>query len=207
MDALKLVPQLFFDLIARVIPGAVGLFLIIWMWPDCRWSALLSHVAVNHLDKDNAFAFAFFVPLGLGYVIGHLIAPIGKWLRQLTAREPVTEPWRQYDWLRVHRPDAGALAAKIRAEYTMHFSLAAAFLLGLLIGIYSAIVVPDAVSNPWWRLIALISLMALSLYRGHETVKTFCSSVNNLYAVAQERVPPPGPPWSDEQPPPGGSSS
>ncbi|WP_273457647.1 hypothetical protein, partial [Nevskia ramosa] len=117
------------------------------------------------------------------------------------------EPWRQYDWLRVHRPDAGALAAKIRAEYTMHFSLAAAFLLGLLIATYWTFVSPDAASNPWWRLIALIGLIALSLYRGHGTVKTFCASVNDLYAVAQERIPPPDPPWSDEQPPPGGGST
>lgn len=207
MDVLKLIPQIFFDLIARVVPGIASLLIFACVWPGCDWACFLDHSAAGHLNEMNVFAFAFFVPLGAGYVIGHLIAPIGKWLRQLTEQEPVTEPWRQYDWLRVHRPDAGALAAKIRAEYTMHFSLAAAFLLGLLIAIYSTIVLPVPVSIPWWRLIVLSGLTALSLYRGHETVKTFCGSVNHLYAVAQERVPPPAPPWSDELPPPGGSSS
>ena len=148
-------------------------------------------------------AFAFFVAIGAGYVIGHLIAPIGNWLRRATTTGPVAEPWHQYDWLRVHRPDAGALAAKVRAEYTMHFSLAVAFLLGLLLSLYSLVTIgsPSAV---WWQPVALLLLLGLSLYRGHETVETFCASVNHLYAVSQERVRPPDPPWSDEQSASGG---
>src|SRR5207237_1000509 len=37
--------------------------------------------------------------------------------------------WEQYDWLRVNKSDAGALAVRIRAEYTMHYSCAAVIFL------------------------------------------------------------------------------
>lgn len=199
MDVLKLIPQLFFDLIARVVPGIVCLVLLTCLWPGLDWKGFLNTVSADQLDKENIFAFVFFVPLGVGFVIGHLIAPIGKWLRKITTRKEVAEPWRQYDWLRVHRPDAGGLAAKIRAEYTMHFSLAAAFLLGLLLALYGLLL---ATPEPaWWNPVVLFALMALSLYRGHETVDTFCGSVIHLYTVAQERVRPPDPPWTDEPPP------
>jgi hypothetical protein len=56
----------------------------------------------------------------VGFVLGHLIAPIGKTLGSWVRHPGFKAPWREYDWLRMHRPDAGALVAKIRAEYTMH---------------------------------------------------------------------------------------
>src|SRR5215813_6122454 len=127
MDALKLVPQLFFDLIARVVPGVVLLVLFSLITPGMSWETTLNLAAGGKLDKGNAFAFSLFLPLALGYVLGHLIAPLGKLLGRATT---ANEPWERYDYLRVHLPDIGALTAKIRAEYTMHFSLAAAFLLG-----------------------------------------------------------------------------
>ena len=199
MDALKLIPQLFFDLIARVVPGVVAFMLLALLWPGCDWTLVLETASGGWLDEGNVFAFAFFVPLGAGYVMGHLIAPIGRMMRELTKPKPVAEPWRHYDWLRVHRPDAGALAAKIRAEYTMHFSLAAAFLLGFFFALYGVLTLESA-NAAWWKPAVLFALLTLSLYRGHETIDTFCSSVNHLYSVAQERVRPPDPPWSDAEP-------
>ncbi len=199
MDALKLIPQLFFDLIARVVPGVVAFMLLALLWPGCDWELVLESAAGGQLDEENVFAFAFFVPLGAGFVIGHLIAPIGKWLRAITTRTKVGEPWRHYDWLRVHCPDAGALTAKIRAEYSMHFSLAAAFLLGLAFALYG-VWPPQSENAAWWKPAVLFALLVLSLYRGHETVQTFCASVNHLYAVAHERPRPPDPAWTDEEP-------
>lgn len=195
VDAIKLIPQLFFDLIARVVPGVVTLILLVWLMPECEWSCMLNATAGGKLTDNNAFAFAFFIPLGAGFVIGHLIAPLGKWLRTATQRAALREPWRNYDWLRVHRPDAGALAAKIRAEYTMHFSLAAAFLLGFAGAL--AMRWLGYAPKSWIETAVLFLLTALALYRGHETAKTFATSVGHLYDVAIEEIPEIVPPKSD----------
>jgi hypothetical protein len=201
VDALKLIPQLFFDLIARIVPGTVVFMLWVWIWPGITWAGLLDTVAAKHLNDANVFAFAFFLPLGLGYILGHLVAPLGKWLRKWSARKEIVEPWRHYDWLRMHCPDAGSLAAKIRAEYTMHFSLAAAFLLAVVPAATRAYAAA-APNVDWWLPVVLVALALLSLYRGHETLDKFCQSVHHFYAVGQERIPPPDPPWSDQEPAP-----
>jgi hypothetical protein len=188
MDLFKLIPQLFFDLIARVVPGVVGLVVIAWIAPKWDWASMLEAAAAGQLSEENVFAFAFFVPLGAGFVVGHLLAPLGKLLRICTQRKAVTEPWREYDWLRTYKPDAGALAAKIRAEYSMHFSMAAAFGLGLAGGALLQWL-PVQTQRHWSELLLLLVLMALSLYRGHEAVTTFKTSVAHFYSVAQDDVP------------------
>jgi len=188
MDALRLVPQLFFDLLARVVPGVVLLVVVAALHPSRSWPDLLDIAAGHKLNADNAFAFAFFVQLGLGFVLGHLIAPIGKTMGGWVRHPGFKAPWREYDWLRMHRPDAGALVAKIRAEYTMHYSLAAAFAIGLVAGIAMyALGTPGA--PPGWSLAALAVLAALSLWRGRDTEKTFADSARQFHAVAQDELP------------------
>lgn len=192
MDVLKLIPQLFFDVIARVVPGVVALLLFVWLFPSCEWSCMLNATAGGKLTENNAFAFAFFIPLGAGFVIGHMIAPFGKRLRVATQRSNVREPWHKYDWLRMHRPDAGSITAKIRAEYSMHFSLAAAFLLGALGTL--ALRWFEYPPKPWLATATLFLFTALALSRGHETVKTFATSVGHFYDVALEELPEKAPP-------------
>lgn len=188
MDALRLIPQIFFDLLARVVPGVVMLVIATFLCPKAGWYDLLMLAAGGKLTAENAFAFAFFIPLGVGFVLGHLIAPIGKTMGGWVRHPGFKAPWREYDWLRMHRPDAGALAAKIRAEYTMHYSLAAAFLIGLAAGIYLHVYYTPGAPSPGC-LVALAVLTALSLWRGRDTEKTFSDSARQFYAVAQEELP------------------
>jgi hypothetical protein len=187
VDALKLIPQLFFDLIARVVPGIVALFVFGFLISDCSRSCVVGLNLDFEAIKTIGSALVFFGLTGAAYVVGHLLAPIGKWLRTATQRKVIQEPWRKYDWLRVHRPDAGALAAKIRAEYSMYFSLAAAFFLG---AVFCALLPAFSYASKSWLSVGfLIVLGALSLYRGHETVGTFSGSVNHLYEAALSEIP------------------
>jgi len=189
---------LFFDLLARVVPGVVLMVIVSALHIDGDWKKWLNAAAGDHLGPENAFAFAFFIPLGVGFVLGHLIAPIGKTMGAWVRHPGFKAPWREYDWLRMHRPDAGALVAKIRAEYTMHYSLAAAFTIGLVAGT-AMHALGTAGAPPLWGLIALATLTALSLWRGRDTEKIFADSARQFYAVAQEELPvlPPMIPTSD----------
>jgi len=128
MDVLKLVPQVFFDLIARMIPGgALLLGLEVGSGNRDLVSSLLALAAPNaELQKS---AIVWLVVMGSTvYALGHLMAPIVRLLEK--RHETIPEHiWEHYDWLRLHRPEAGALVARIRAEYTMYGGFSVAFLL------------------------------------------------------------------------------
>ncbi len=216
MEALKLVPQIFFDLIARVVPGAVALLIVNLEVPGC-WSSLLGSLSANQLDSDNATVFVFMTLLGLAYIIGQIVAPLGKLLEKIgpqikslaylfaegvdpkrpvisAFREELGNPaaydsscekviWYWYDWLRLHASDAGALTAKIRAEYGMYYGLSAVFVLG---AIGNLITERSLGSVPWpWVIFTLIVLAVLMFIRGRDTDMTFRKSVCNFYYVAK----------------------
>ena len=184
MDALKIIPQLFFDLIARSIPGVVALFLAtVVAGPHLTWHDLLNQFAGGKLDPKNVFAFAVFGPLGIGFIVGHLIGPFGKLIEDIFAERPRDDIWLDYDYLRVHHYDSGALAAKIRAEYTMHFSLAVVFALSSA-GILVQACRPTHPSIWFAGLFALLA--ASSTRRGASTKRTFANSVTNLVAAAKQ---------------------
>lgn len=56
---------------------------------------------------------------------------------QVTVEQDSKAVFVWYDWLRVNDPDAGARAAKIRAEYRMHSQNAVAFVMALAIHLAS----------------------------------------------------------------------
>jgi hypothetical protein len=85
MDASKLIPQLFFDLIARVVPGSLAIIMI----------AIAANIKLGKLITDfwdGAQAIqesGLFLGLGFflaAYLIGHLISPIGIWIEEQVIR-------------------------------------------------------------------------------------------------------------------------
>jgi hypothetical protein len=198
MDALKAIPQLFFDVFARIIPGLVAL-VVLHGNGIMRWDRVLSLLAGEQLRDSNAFGFAVLAALTGAFVIGHLLSPIAKALEAAATfyseifreglndafkdsafkpRKGVEIDWVKYDWLRVKKPDAGALAVRIRAEYTMYFSLSAVFLAAVLGPDFNSIhfVIP-------WRFVFVAAALVLMM-RAHQTKQTFAKSVVNLYTVS-----------------------
>ena len=82
-----------------------------------------------------------------------------------------------YDWLRKNASEAGALSAKIRAEFTMHNALSVAFL---------AITVMACFAEEYWWAVASGLATPLMAYRGATTEKTFQSTTRKLYKAAEK---------------------
>jgi hypothetical protein len=218
MEALKLIPQIFFDLIARVVPGAVAILLLDLGIPGF-WAALIGGLSANKLDSTNAAVFVFMTLLGLSYVIGQIVAPLGKLLEKVgphidslaylfaegvnpkrpvisILRDELGNPdayvrscekviWYWYDWLRVHQPDAGALTAKIRAEYGMYYGLSAVLTLGT---IGEFLIRRSVGSLPWPGVVLTLIVLAVFMFmRGRDTDWTFRKSVCNLYYVSKHK--------------------
>ena len=195
MDVLKIIPQLFFDVIARVVPGFVALFMLSWLEP-CAWASIfgtMSRMSGGKRDEWPTLSIVFGA-----YVIGHLISPGAKLVQKLTERYPASgktfrTSWialnsepdakkmlkpdpEHYDWLRVKSPEAGGLAAKLRAEFTMYNSLALIFVAFSV----RTLVAHDCPSLGF----ALAAAGFLMAARGRETQDTMRKCVENFYSTA-----------------------
>jgi hypothetical protein len=89
MDALKIVPQAFFDAIARVFPGLLALFLIAWFEPGawCTVSDALNRLLGNGSDTLSPFALIF-----MAFAIGHLMSPGTKLVQYVAEKYPKIPP-------------------------------------------------------------------------------------------------------------------
>lgn len=206
METLKLIPQVFFDLLARVVPGCVGLISYIVMCGK-PWGTIVSYL-FGYTFAEKSTTLSFFIFLGTGFVIGELISPAAKLVQRINEGKfpksfkaykamrqkdkleklemkkdgfKFSEKKLRYDKLRFEKSDIGALCAKIRAEFTMHNSLSVVFLI-------------DALYYPWsilpfnWLVLVSIFLLALlTAYRGRTTNKTFNETVAKFVQILNEK--------------------
>lgn len=189
MEALRLIPQAFFEFFARLVPGAVAL--VIWMalFGGARcWQNILEAFAAGHLDESNVSGIAIFVATGMAYVLGQLIAPLGKAAQraselaasifaskriQVRNSEPLAAAGEDYDWLRANRPALGELVAKIRSEHTMFYSLAAIFAVAAVASITNR-------SIDWGVTMIMVVAMIACAVRGYSTRVTMRQTARKL---------------------------
>lgn len=85
MDALKQIPQAFFEFFARLIPGFVALTLWMGLFGGAgQWPDVLNAVVAGRLTDENIVSVALIMGLSVCYVAGQLIAPFGKLVQRLT---------------------------------------------------------------------------------------------------------------------------
>jgi hypothetical protein len=175
MELGKLIPQVFFDLLARSVPGTVVLGSWIVLLGRDRWSDLLNALLGGYLDSSNVVAIATLTFFFLSFLVGHILAPFAKGVQRLNERTLVDKDpcaGKRYDWLRAHHGDAGALCAKIRAEFLMYDALSIAFLVVAAMAILTS-AVPLA--------IAAVLAVPLMAYRGAETARTYQKTVGQFH--------------------------
>jgi hypothetical protein len=178
MDSLKLIPQIFFDLIGRVVPGALGVVACLLL-SGTTWESWLSATLGTSL-ATNSLPVAILMFLAAAYVVGQLLSPVAKLVQRIGelkyfGKAPKADG---YDWLRLHHREAGAFCAKIRAEFTMHNGVAAVLFV-------SAVVYP--LRGEAWRWSVLIGLVfggLLAAYRGRTTRDTFNETVAKFAKAA-----------------------
>lgn len=206
MEALKILPQAFFDFIARIVPGLVALLLLSWIEPE-TWDAVT--VALGRFAGNPCARIPLWLLLGAAYVAGHLLSPATKLVQRVTERYPRIEIeiekgkekekdgpkkriWYRtnskieakefktdsvkYDWLRVHSPAVGDISAKLRAEFTLYNSLSAIFFLFAVWTVMHRQILCAGVLFVFGLLMAA---------RGRETEDTMRKCVDNFEAAAK----------------------
>ena len=187
MEFGKLIPQIFFDILTRFVPGAVLLCSWIVFLGRDDWRRLLDSLLGGNLHDDNALPVSMLALLFLSFLLGYLLAPFTRGMQRLNeapplvtkvtrrrwfANDPDAEP--RYDWLRAHQPAAGALCAKIRAEYTMYYALSAAFL--------AVAVMASASGAVAWALASLLAV-PLTAWRGAKIEETFQDTTRKFHSA------------------------
>ena len=186
MEFGKLVPQLLFDILTRFVPGAVLLCSWIVFLGRDDWRRLLDALLGGNLHDDNALPVSMLAVAFLSFLVGYLLAPFTRVVQRLNeapplvaratrrrwfANDPDAEP--RFDWLRAHQPAAGALCAKIRAEYTMYYALSAALL---------AVAVMASVSGAFaWALASLLAV-PLTAWTGAKIQETFQDTTRKFHS-------------------------
>jgi hypothetical protein len=187
MEFGKLVPQIFFDILTRFVPGAVLLCSWIVFLGRDDWRRLLDALLGGNLHDDNALPVSMLAVLFLSFLLGYLLAPLARGMQRLNEVPPlVTKGTRRrwfandpdaearFDWLRAHQPAAGALCAKVRAEYTMYYALSVAFL---------AVAVIASVSGAFAWAIAGLLAVPLTAWSGAKIEETFQDTTRKFYSA------------------------
>lgn len=178
MDSLKLIPSIFFDIIARVVPGIFAIFSYVLIYHH-NGTCYLDNQAIKAL-LTNSGAWILFTVLFFfaAYIIGQLISPFAKAIQrvgEMKVFKPTKKaPKRAYDRLRLNRKEAGSQCAKIRAEFTMHNGFAVVFILSS--------VMYHIVIDKWQGSIffILFSLALVTAIRGRTTRDTFHETVRKF---------------------------
>jgi hypothetical protein len=185
MDALKIVPQVFFDLIARVVPGLTAIVLLLSI-VDCTRAALtiflFKILTGTPFDNEYPSGLVAISALITAYIVGHLISPFTKLVEDLGRKIPKKiekASSENYNWLRLHEAEAGALCAKVRAEFMMYDGLAVVFFASAV-----AVVIKDQTCRHVLWAVALAFVALLMGYRGRRTYETYGEVVNHLYNAA-----------------------
>jgi hypothetical protein len=155
--SLGIIPNVYFDLIARVIPGCFFLFAISRVSALNPLKSIIDAFMPYDKVRESSTAWILIV-ISTGYVVGHLLSPFVRFLeerpKRLRSLEETSDShfakiawkcsppfWRcepaqasgdlqkNYNRLRSQDPGLAALAIRIRAEYTMYggFAVALAF--------------------------------------------------------------------------------
>lgn len=187
MDSLKLIPSVFFDAIARVVPGATAIvaFLLI---SGRTWSQILENTLGSPFAERDSLLTATGLLLFSAYVVGQLIAPFAK-LAQRIGEWKWFKPKPKaasgaYDFLRLHYKEAGSQCAKIRAEFTMYNGLATVFFASSVSYLMFTSI------REWRVLIILLGATLATGIRGRTTRDTFEQTVSKFAKATTFPKPP-----------------
>jgi hypothetical protein len=230
METLKLIPQLFYDLIARVIPGLTAIAAFSFA-ADIKMGMLLSGLFEGSKTLQESTFVLSTTAIFCAYLIGHFIGILSDLFERRIARklfpsffhnlksaitatdgryspelknffikkigfnqkkvDPesisdgiyTTSIFVWYDWLRVNDPDAGARAAKVRAEYRMHGGISVVMILTIIMHGFS-IVFKNSTFNIYLIVVSSV-IGAFSLWGLARTYRMFQWNVMNQYYVTK----------------------
>ncbi len=94
MDTLKLIPQLFYDLIARVVPGSVAIIMVVVAVAADELGKLFKDFWDGNQTIQGSALFWGLGFLGAAYLTGHILPSISEWLEEKVTRRLFPNDYR-----------------------------------------------------------------------------------------------------------------
>lgn len=124
-SAIFTIPQLFYDIIARIIPGIIfilGVIIIITGYEETIKD--IKTLIVHNKDKNISILMFLFLTLPLAYITAYFLAGIHHLctclpLKKLYAKIKIDKEKYKYDYIRIMNPGIAAVIIKKRAEKRM----------------------------------------------------------------------------------------
>ena len=208
-QAFGVIPNAYFDIIARVIPG---LLLLIGINRVTGLNLVTVVASIFASEKVSESTTAWILIVGTtGYVLGHALSPVvrflesrpgllGKpdarthyflppfWRSEKASKKSRTKLQKQYNTLRSTNPSAAALAIRIRAEYTMYGGFALCLAITILLDLLNRVWPLNAGRVRTWHFTHLgffelaicIVGVPVMLYRHFHTWEHFRDTVEEL---------------------------
>jgi len=184
MEALKVVPEIFFDAIGRVVPGSAFIVLCLTLSDEAAscWQSFFHVVLASGGEPSSAFVA---ISLAVAaYTVGHVMSPLTKLMQRIGEAYPTKLKKAdsfKYEWLRTHKGDVGAHCAKLRAEFTMYNGLAAT---SLVFSVWMFVTQATLSQRQSIIVVILVVLGVFMLSRGRAGKETFRVSIDNFYEAA-----------------------
>lgn len=190
MEKQPFVPNQFFDIFARMVPGAaLILALRLLTGRDVQTPVLRMFVPASLEDQVVPWLI---VMVTLTYTLGHLLSPLVKGLdaigRVAKPKWLLEHETERYNRLRFKYAATLTVATRIRAEYTMYGAIAAALVIAELVlvkrWLSSAAFSPANVTWSWHAATAVIC--ACLIFRYYDVHQRFCKTLSGFEAAAEE---------------------
>ncbi len=196
------IPQIFYDIIGRIVPGAM--LIIIGSILFVNEDDLLALVKTIFLDSEISSLFVFFVFILASYFIAILMGSFGFFIKFKEWEEQSENKYSEnyfkdkintekkmvsliYDALHIKYPQAAARCAKLRSEKLLCRTLISG--LAIFFVIWGLRYLFASVEFSWYVITILpFSALALFLFHQHLNIRLEYLLSNHWYIMKQERV-------------------
>lgn len=196
------IPQIFFDFIARVIPGLIFILLLSLGFPA---------LGIDIFRNETSCAGNFIDSLGQGvgyatlsYFLGWLFSALTLASKQNKIREHYEKKDNnkkqlndKYQWIRLSHPEAGYRIVKLRAEARMLEATRTAMLIIIIISILYLLFftfLDNTILVSWSRSVTVIILAAISAssFRRLETKLWvyYWGNIDIVYKILHDKIDP-----------------
>jgi len=202
-----IIPQLFHDLIARILPGFLFLLILIMGIPNVMSQLLfLGPEETDNVIDSLGKSFSI---VALSYALGWMFFSFIFWSKRETTRKKHEKNGNskslnhKYQWIRLSHPPAGFRIVKLRAEARMfetsRTAMIAIILIAILYVVYFTVV--SVISDVWtlglinWvRLIVMLlvaSILCVGFRRCEERAwEYYWANIDTIYDLLHDTIDP-----------------
>jgi hypothetical protein len=184
MEKQPFVPNQFFDIFARMVPGAVLAFAVRLLAGRDIQAPVVAFFVPKSLD-DQVIPWLV-VTIVFAYTLGHMLSPLVKvldWLGKRAKPDWLLENETvRYNRLRFKYAATLTVATRIRAEYTMYGAIASALIVTELLVVRRLLWnLPPGPTNVTWEWhAATLVICAGMIYRYYDVHKRFCETIRGF---------------------------